>query len=151
MSEWSNKVLDLDNLFTDKVTKEETLGTCGNLTYELQDNNRNGVEYTVVKLNQTSRQLIVESYDPSDEGKYDFKLIAYLPDYPDATVYSEIVTAEILTVNIINEGVVAWVLLPIFVILFFVIGIVVGIIYQRKKSGLPINPFDKGDKIINDS
>ena len=35
MSEWSKKVLDLDKLFTDKVTKDGTLGTCGNLTYEL--------------------------------------------------------------------------------------------------------------------
>ena len=32
-------------------------------------------------------------------------------------------------------------------ILFFVLGIFLGIMYQRKKTGLPINPFSKNDKI----
>ena len=35
MSEWSNKVIDLDSLFTDRISKEGSLGSCGSLTYEL--------------------------------------------------------------------------------------------------------------------
>ena len=33
MSEWSNKVVDLNSIFIDKVTKEGILGSCGNLTF----------------------------------------------------------------------------------------------------------------------
>ena len=148
MSEWSNKVIDLDSLFTDRVTKEGSLGSCGSLTYELQENTSlEGVEYTMIKLDQETRQLIVESNDPAEEGLYEFKLVVSLPQWPGATPYSEYITAEILSVNIINKGTTAWVLLPIFVILFFILGIFLGIMYQRKKTGLPINPFSKSDKI----
>ena len=56
MSEWSNKVIDLDSLFTDRVTKEGSLGSCGSLTYELQENTSlEGVEYTMIKLDQETR------------------------------------------------------------------------------------------------
>ena len=93
--------------------------------------------------------MIVASNNPEDEGQYDFKLVASLPQYPAAAVYSEVITADILTVNIVNEGTAAWVLLPIFVILFFAIGVLLGIIFQRKRSGLDLNPFSKQDKIAH--
>ena len=65
MSEWSNKVVDLPSVLTDKVTKEGSLGSCGNLTFELFDN-----ENSVVRLDEETNQLFVESSDPADEGQY---------------------------------------------------------------------------------
>ena len=56
MSEWSNKVIDLDSLFTDKVTREGSLGSCGSLTYELQENTSvEGLEYTMIRLDQATK------------------------------------------------------------------------------------------------
>lgn len=56
MSEWSNKVIDLDSLFTDKVTREGSLGSCGRLTYELQENTSvEGFEYTMIRLDQATK------------------------------------------------------------------------------------------------
>ena len=56
MSEWSNKVIDLDSLFTDKVTREGSLGSCGSLTYELLENTSvEGVEYTMIRLDQETK------------------------------------------------------------------------------------------------
>ena len=56
MSEWSSEVIDLDSLFTDRVTKEGSLGSCGSLTYELQENTSvEGVEYTMIRLDQETR------------------------------------------------------------------------------------------------
>ena len=55
-----------------------------------------------------------------------------------------------MTTTIKKGGVVAWILLPIFVILFFVGGFLLGIMYQRRKAGWEINPFHsfgKKDKI----
>ena len=65
MSGWSNKVVDLPSVLTDKVTKEGSLGSCGNLTFELFDN-----ENSVVRLDEETNQLFVESSDPADEGQY---------------------------------------------------------------------------------
>ena len=74
MSEWSNKVVDLPSVLTDKVTKEGSLGSCGDLTFELFDN-----ESSLVRLDQDTNQLIIESNDPADEGQYQFRLVASLP------------------------------------------------------------------------
>ena len=84
MSEWSNRVIDLPTMFTDKFSKEGNLGPCGDLTYKLEDNAIDGVEYTVVFLNEEKTQLIVESNDRADEGSYEFTLAVSLPQYPDS-------------------------------------------------------------------
>ena len=43
------------------------------------DNAINGVEHSVIRLDQATNQLIFESNDPEDEGIYQFKLVASLP------------------------------------------------------------------------
>ena len=84
MAEWSNAEVDLTKMFTDQFSKEGGLGSCGELTFELKDNTVNGVEYTVIFLNEEKNKLIVETDDPSDEGSYTVTLVVSLPQYPDA-------------------------------------------------------------------
>ena len=50
MSGWSTEIVDLPDVLTDKVTREGSLGSCGDLTFEMLDNKENGVEYSVVRL-----------------------------------------------------------------------------------------------------
>ena len=147
MSGWSTEIVDLPSVLTDKVTREGSLGSCGDLTFEMLDNKENGVEYTVVRLDQETKQLIVESNNPEDEGKYEFRLVASLPQYPGAIAYSEVITAEIRTVKMVNRGLAAWILLPILVVLFFVLGFALGTMYQRRKSGWHVNPCSPTEKI----
>ena len=41
-------MIDLPTVFTDKFSKEGGLGSCGDLTFKLENNEVNGVEYKVV-------------------------------------------------------------------------------------------------------
>ena len=110
----------------------------------------NGVEYTVIFLNEEKNKLLVQTDDPADEGSYTFTLVASLPQYPDCQSHTEYITANILSVNITKSGTAAWILLPILVILFSVLAFFGGIIYQRKKDGWsisPLHPFGTRDKI----
>ena len=47
----------------------------------------------------------------------------------------------------VNRGLVAWILLPILVVLFFILGFALGTMYQRRKSGWHVNPCGPIEKI----
>lgn len=78
--------------------------------------------------------LHIKSEDENEKGSYTVGLTVKLLDYPDAQVYSDYFSIEILTAAGDNS-VVAWVLLPIFIIIFFILGGILGIMYQKRKSG----------------
>ena len=61
MSEWSSRVIDLPQVFTDQFSEDGGLGSCGNLTFELKDNDEKGVIYTFVSLNEEGTQLTINS------------------------------------------------------------------------------------------
>ena len=150
MAQWSSAEIDLSEIFIDQFSKEGGLGSCGDLTFELKDNTVNGVEYTVIFLNEEKNKLMVQTDDPADEGKYTVTLVVTLPQYPDAQSHTEYITANILSVNITKSGRAAWILLPFLVILFSVLAFLGGMIYQRKKDGYtisPMHPFGTRDKI----
>ena len=151
MSEWSDKVLDLPLVFTDQFSKEGGLGSCGNLTFELSENSENDVNYTFIYLDQANSQLIVESDDPKDAGTYTVALSVSLPQYPDAATHMEYIKVEILSANAGGGSIVAWILLPIFVIIFFLLGGFLGIVYQRRKDGWNVSPWKDRVKTRSDS
>ena len=58
-----------------------------------------------------------------------------LPQYPDAQPHKEFIDVEILSVNTKAGGsLLAWILLPILVIIFLVVGFFLGVMYQRRKD-----------------
>ena len=141
MSEWSDAKLDLPLVFTDQFSKEGGLGSCGNLTFELSENSENDVNYTFIYLDKANSQLIVESDDPKDAGTYTVALSVSLAQYPDAATHMEYIKVEILSANAGGGSIVAWILLPIFVIIFFLLGGFLGIVYQRRKDGWNVSPW----------
>ena len=51
-----------------------------------------------------------------------------------------------MSVNTKRGSVVAWILLPIFVIVFFILGGFLGIAYQKRKDGWNVGPEGKVSK-----
>ena len=80
--------------------------------------------------------LIFESKSVSDVGIYEIPFLASLVDYPALSSYRQYIPVEITEVEPIKDNSisVAWFLLPVAIIVFFIGGAVLGAFYQKRKE-----------------
>ena len=72
--------------------------------------------------------LVFESQSENDVGSYEVPLLASLVDYPVVGPYKQKILVEITKVEpIIDDSIsVAWFLLPVAIVVFFVSGFLIG-------------------------
>ena len=112
------------------------MGSCGDLIFELGWFGIAPDEYSFVEFNEDNTLLIISSEDRAEEGTYSVPFSARLPNYPNAQMYKEYFTVVVAVDNIPEPPTsIAWYLLPIITIIFLVVGVFVGIAYQKRKDG----------------
>lgn len=101
MSQWSIETLNLTDIFTDKVTRDDGLGSCGDLKFSFQEDLST---FNFVTTSEDMTIVTIESQDPDNEvGEHNFNVVVMLPYYPDITPLTAVMKVEVLTPTMVVE------------------------------------------------